>query len=409
MRDAAHGGFHGAPTAGEAGRPTAILRRPHGPAPARHNRPNPPTPGGAMLRHPAPPNARAVGAAPRVLTLAAGPPTRARECPSAAAQSVYARAPGAPRSVRERHSAPQLPRPPVILANLDAAPKRTASGWRNPTPSIPTPRARDPLAAEPRGTPRATLPLYAWVPMRYKRGMATRTRARRAPVTDPRRAVAYLRVSTDEQHLGPEAQRAALEAWAAREGVTVVAWHTDAGVSGAAPVDRRPALMAALADLAVHGAGLLAVSRRDRLARDVMAAAMVERLAADGGARVVSAAGEGTEGGDDPAAALMRRMVDAFAEYERAMIAARTRAAMAAKARRGEAVGHPRIGFRVVDGRPVVDPAEGAMVARAAELRASGLTLRALAEALSAEGFTTRAGGPHNLRSVSALLAAEGA
>lgn len=66
MRDAPHGGFHGAPTAGEAGRPTAILRRPHGPAPARHNRPNPPTPGGAMLRHPAPPNARASGAVRQV-------------------------------------------------------------------------------------------------------------------------------------------------------------------------------------------------------------------------------------------------------------------------------------------------------------------------------------------------------
>jgi site-specific DNA recombinase len=239
--------------------------------------------------------------------------------------------------------------------------------------------------------------------MRYGQGMAPRTRR---PVTDASRAVAYLRVSTDEQHLGPEAQRAALEAWAAREGVTVVAWHIDAGVSGAAPVDRRPALMAALADLAVHGAGLLAVSRRDRLARDVMAAAMTERLAADVGARVVSAAGEGTEGGDDPAAALMRRMVDAFAEYERALIAARTRAALAAKRARGETVGHARLGFRAVDGRPVVDPAEAAMVRRAAELRVSGLSLRALAEALSAEGFTTRAGLPHNLRSVSALLAA---
>lgn len=250
------------------------------------------------------------------------------------------------------------------------------------------------------------VPLYAWVPMRYIRGMATRTRARRAPVTDPRRAVAYLRVSTDEQHLGPEAQRAALEAWAAREGVVVVAWHTDAGVSGATPIAHRPGLTAALADLAVHGAGLLAVSRRDRLARDVMAAAMTERLAADAGARVVSAAGEGTEGGDDPAAALMRRMVDAFAEYERALIAARTRAAMAAMARRGEAIGHPRLGFRVVDGRPVVDTAEAEMVARAVTLRGEGLSLRALAERLTAEGYATRAGRPHNLRSVSALLAA---
>lgn len=37
---------------------------------------------------------------------------------------------------------------------------------------------------------------------------------------DPKRAVAYLRVSTDEQRLGPEAQRAAIAAWGAREGVT---------------------------------------------------------------------------------------------------------------------------------------------------------------------------------------------
>ena len=81
--------------------------------------------------------------------------------------------------------------------------------------------------------------------MRYNGAMATRTRT---PSTDPRRAVAYLRVSTDEQHLGPEAQRAAVEAWAARAGVVVVAWHIDAGVSGAAPVDRRPALLGALAD-----------------------------------------------------------------------------------------------------------------------------------------------------------------
>jgi DNA invertase Pin-like site-specific DNA recombinase len=234
--------------------------------------------------------------------------------------------------------------------------------------------------------------------------MATRTRRPRPPSADPLRAVAYLRVSTDEQHLGPEAQRAAVEAWAAREGVDVVAWHTDAGVSGAAPVDRRPALLAALADLRQLGAGVVVVARRDRLARDVLAAAMLERLTADAGARIVSAAGEGTDG-DDPAACLMRRMVDAFAEYERALIAARTRAAMGAKARRGEAVGHPRVGFRVVDGRPEADPAEAAMVARAVALRASGLPLRALAEALTGEGHRTRAGGPHNVRSVSLLLA----
>lgn len=235
--------------------------------------------------------------------------------------------------------------------------------------------------------------------------MAPRYR-RRAPPADPLRAIAYLRASTEDQALSPEAQRAAIEGWASRVGVALVAWHTDLGVSGAAPLDRRPGLLSALADLGAQGAGLLVVARRDRLARDVIAAAMVERQAADLGARVVSAAGEGTDSGDDPAAGLLRRMVDAFAEYERAMIAARTRAAMAAKARRGEAIGPPRLGFRVVDGRPEVDPVEAAGVQRAVTLRAAGLSYRALAAALTAEGYRTRSGGPHNHRSVSARLAA---
>ena len=122
----------------------------------------------------------------------------------------------------------------------------------------------------------------------------------------------------------------------------MVAWHVDQGVSGAAAVADRPGLLAALAALREHGAGVLVVAKRDRLARDVMAAAMVDRLTCDAGARVLSAAGEGTES-DDPAAVLMRRMVDAFAEYERALIAARTRAAsLSAAIRSGRSSGRPR-------------------------------------------------------------------
>ncbi|MBI4870832.1 MAG: recombinase family protein [Candidatus Riflebacteria bacterium] len=51
-------------------------------------------------------------------------------------------------------------------------------------------------------------------------------------VGNPKRVVAYIPVSTDEQKLGPEVQRAAIEAWAARERVTVTAWCIDARVSG---------------------------------------------------------------------------------------------------------------------------------------------------------------------------------
>lgn len=229
-------------------------------------------------------------------------------------------------------------------------------------------------------------------------------RRRTAPTASPRTAVAYLRVSTDEQHLGPDAQRAAITAWATREGVSVVAWCCDAGVSGAAAIADRPELLAALAALREHGAGVLAVAKRDRLARDVMAAAMIDRMVVDAGARVVSAAGEGTDS-DDPSAVLMRRMVDAFAEYERALIAARTRAALAVKRSRGEATSHAPFGFRAVDGVLVADEAEQAVIAQVRAARARGMTVRAICDELRAAGIVSRKGKPLAVSAVGELVA----
>src|SRR6185436_18396957 len=106
-------------------------------------------------------------------------------------------------------------------------------------------------------------------------------------------AVAYMRVNTSDQHLSVEAQRAAIEAWAQREGITVAGWHVDHGVSGRAELADRPALVAALAELRTANAGVLIVLRRDRLARDVATAIAIERAVEMCGARVRSADGVG--------------------------------------------------------------------------------------------------------------------
>jgi DNA invertase Pin-like site-specific DNA recombinase len=170
---------------------------------------------------------------------------------------------------------------------------------------------------------------------------------------NPLVAVAYLRVSTEEQRLGPEAQRAAIESWAKREGVAVVAWHVDAGVSGGSDLADRPALIAALGELRAVRAGVLVIAKRDRLARDVVVAATIERAAKACGAKVLSA--DGTANGDSPADIFMRTMIDGAAAYERALIRARTKTALAAKRARGERAGEVPFGFCAdVDGRLVV-------------------------------------------------------
>lgn len=222
---------------------------------------------------------------------------------------------------------------------------------------------------------------------------------------NPKIAIAYLRVSTEEQKLGPEAQRAAIEAWAAREGVSVAAWYVDSGVSGGADLESRPELLSALQDVRGHGAGILVVAKRDRLARDVYIAATIERAAGVTGARVVTA--DGTGNGDTPADQFMRTMLDGAAAYERGLIRARTRAALAAKRARGERVGTIPYGYRVAsDGQRLEEePAEQAVLSHVRQLRATGLSIRAIASECAVAGIVSRSSRPFGKSQIERMLA----
>ena len=218
---------------------------------------------------------------------------------------------------------------------------------------------------------------------------------------NPKRAVAYLRVSTDRetQALGIQAQRTALESWAEREGIEICAWFEEE-VSGGASLEKRPVLLRAIAALGHHSAGLLVVQRVDRFSRDPLTAAMAEVQVQRLGARVVSADGMGN--GDDPGSRLMRDVGWAAARFERAMIAARTKAALGVKKSRGECTGTPPYGFRVGDdGKTlVVDDAERETVRRLCSLRESGWPYRQIRDEAKRLGVTSRAGRPFTLRAV---------
>jgi DNA invertase Pin-like site-specific DNA recombinase len=219
-------------------------------------------------------------------------------------------------------------------------------------------------------------------------------------------AVGYLRVSTDEQaesRAGLEAQLHALREHCRRHGMNLVATFSDEGISGAAPLDKRPGLLDAV-NAVTRGAQLL-VAKRDRLARDVVACAVVERMVAKRGGRVVSVAGEGTDS-DDATSVLMRRIVDAFAEHERLVIAARTRAALQAKRRRGERAGRLPLGYTLADadaaaarsraGHPVqlvAVPEQLAVVERIRREHAAGLSMRTIAQRLTDDAIPTASGG----------------
>ena len=97
------------------------------------------------------------------------------------------------------------------------------------------------------------------------------------------RAIAYLRVSTQRHQrsgLGIEAQRAAIQHFAAAETLTIVSEFAEfESGKGADALDRRPRLAAALAAAKASKCSIV-VSKLDRLSRDVafVAGLMAQRV-----------------------------------------------------------------------------------------------------------------------------------
>ncbi|GAA4376882.1 recombinase family protein [Nocardioides caricicola] len=188
--------------------------------------------------------------------------------------------------------------------------------------------------------------------------------------------IGYLRVSTDEQAssgLGLEAQRARIAAEAAHKGWDVI-WLVDEGYS-AKSLDR-PAMTEALRLLAAREVGALIVAKLDRLSRSVVDFSNTLALAKkQGWAMVLLDLGVDTS---TPNGKLVAGLMAQIAEWERDIIAQRTREALAAAKARGQRLGRPR-----ATPDDVVD--------RVVDLRATGLSLRAIAQALTdAEIPTTR-------------------
>ncbi len=219
--------------------------------------------------------------------------------------------------------------------------------------------------------------------------MASARRPRRS--TAPSSAViAYRRVSTEEQSnsgAGLDAQRSAIEAEAARRGWDDVEWISDEGYS--AKDLRRPGIAQALEELAAGQAGILVVSKLDRLSRSLLDfAALMERARREGWALVILdlAVDTTTPGGE-----MMANVMATFAQYERRLIGQRTKDALTAKRAQGVHTGR----------RSTLDPA---VKARIVAMRLEGAGLSAIARQLNDESVPTGQGGsrwyPSSVRAV---------
>lgn len=211
--------------------------------------------------------------------------------------------------------------------------------------------------------------------------------------------VAYFRVSTREQGksgLGLDAQRAAVTRFALAEGFEVVAEFTEIETGkGCDALERRPQLAAALAEARHNGKCPVAVSKLDRLSRDV---AFVSGLMVQKVPFIVAELGADC----DP---FMLHLFAALAEKERALISQRTVAALSAAKARGQILGNPRLAEAraVANGRHIAgaDTFAATVAPVIADAQAAGAkTLREIAAALNGRGIATARGGKWEAQTV---------
>ena len=218
------------------------------------------------------------------------------------------------------------------------------------------------------------------------------------------RTVAYIRVSTSTQGksgLGIEAQREAIARFCDAEGYELEAEHVEVETGkGSDALDRRPQLAAALAR-AKRLKGPVIVAKLDRLSRDVH---FISGLMAQRVPFIVAELGTGA----DP---FLLHIYAAFAERERAIISARTRAALQAKKARGALLGNrTNLSEAQAKGaashRAAADTFAANVLPIVRQIQGTGVsTLAELAGALNARGIATARGGSWHAMTVRNLLA----
>jgi DNA invertase Pin-like site-specific DNA recombinase len=206
--------------------------------------------------------------------------------------------------------------------------------------------------------------------------------------------IAYLRVSTSEQadsRAGIEAQRAAIAGEAERRGWAQIRFIEDAGRSGKST--NRPGLRLALEALRRGEAAGLVVSKMDRLSRSLLDFVQIMDVAQRQGWTLIAL--DCPVDPSTPTGEAMASIVATFAQLERRLIGQRTREALATKRAAGVQLGRPR-------------ELSSTIVEQITASRASGESLRAIAEGLNAARVPTAHGGARWYAStVRAVLMAE--
>jgi site-specific DNA recombinase len=219
------------------------------------------------------------------------------------------------------------------------------------------------------------------------------------------RCAIYTRKSTeeglDQEFNSLHAQREAAEAFIAsqkHDGWELLpTGYDDGGFSGGTM--ERPALARLLADIEAGEVDVVVVYKVDRLSRSLLDFARMMELFERKGISFVSVTQQFNTASS--MGRLILNVLLSFAQFEREMIAERTRDKMGAARRKGKWVGGtPALGYDVVDGKLAVNDVEAALVRELFDLYLGHQSLLRVTEVLNGRGcrmksWTTKKGTKH--------------
>ena len=209
------------------------------------------------------------------------------------------------------------------------------------------------------------------------------------------KAFAYLRTSS-ATNVGADKdsnkrQRAAILGWAKANKFEVVGEYYDEAIKGADPIHTRPAFAQMLK--AIHGNGVrhILVESASRFARDLLTQEVGFRHLRDLGITLIAVDDPDAFTQDTPTANLIRQILGAVSEFQKAEIVAKLAGARARKrAQTGRCEGRK--------------PAPDAAIALARRLRRRDLSLRQIGAKLAEAGFLAPSGRPYGAESVKVML-----
>lgn len=217
------------------------------------------------------------------------------------------------------------------------------------------------------------------------------------------KAVAYIRTSS-AANVGADKdsdkrQRAAIDAYAKANGYEIVDGFYDAAVSGADPIDQRPGFSDMLQRVVANGAKTIIVESPDRFARDLAVQLAGHDILKAQDIALIPASAPDFFIEDTPTAVLVRQVLGAIAQFEKASTVAKL---AAARKRKRELTGR-------CEGRKPLAETRPEVVAVAKRLRrkrpkAGQMSLRAIAAELAKAGYVNENGKPYNPKSVLSMV-----